>query len=284
MTAVPAFDAVAADYDRAFTETPIGRRMRAAVWRRLDAVYGPGDRVLELNCGTGEDAVHLARRGVRVLATDAAPAMVDVASRKVRAAGVEGLVRVAPLAIEQVSDALGCFDGVLSNFGGLNCVADLPRAAAGIASCVRPSGVVVLVVMGPTVPWEWAWFLGHGAPGRAFRRLGRGGVAWRGTRIRYPSIRALRHAFAPHCRLERVAAVGGLLPPPFANAWASRHPRLTARLDRAERALETMWPLPGLADHYLAELRRSPRAVGRAGLDAGGGLARRRPEGAEEAR
>ena len=51
------FDAMAAAYARSFTESAIGRYMRAAVWRWLDAAFQPGDRVLELNCGTGEDAV-----------------------------------------------------------------------------------------------------------------------------------------------------------------------------------------------------------------------------------
>src|SRR5687768_4202797 len=77
------FDAMAADYDRSFSDSLIGTLMRRAVWRRLDAYFCPGDRVLELNCGTGEDAIYLGRRGVRVLATDIAPAMLDVARGKV---------------------------------------------------------------------------------------------------------------------------------------------------------------------------------------------------------
>ena len=46
-----------------------------------------GERVLELNCGTGEDAVHLARRGVRVLATDNSPRMLAAARSKIARAG-----------------------------------------------------------------------------------------------------------------------------------------------------------------------------------------------------
>ena len=33
------FDTIAADYDRAFTASAIGRRMRAAVWRRHRVLY-----------------------------------------------------------------------------------------------------------------------------------------------------------------------------------------------------------------------------------------------------
>lgn len=257
MSATPAFDGLAAEYDSGFTDTPVGRRLRAAVWRRLDLHFGPGANVLEVNCGTGEDALHLGRRGVRVLATDIAPAMVAAAREKVAGAGLADLVRVEQHAIEDVGPGLGTFDGVLSDFGGLNCVADLRRAAAGLSGCLRPGGVAVLCVMGPVVPWEWAWYLAHGQPRRAFRRFHRGGVPWRDLTIRYPSIRRLRSAFAPEFRVVRVAAVGALLPPSYAAAWAARHPRVLAALDRAERSAETVFPLPHLADHYLAELRRS---------------------------
>ncbi len=148
------------------------------------------------------------------------------------------------------------FDGALSNFGGLNCVADLPGVAAGLAGCLRPGAMALLCVMGPLVPWEWAWYLRRGQPAKAFRRLRRGGVAWRGLTIRYPSIGALRRAFAPWFRMRRVSAVGALLPPSYVEEWAAQRPRLLDRLGRWERRAETWPPLPWLADHYLLELER----------------------------
>ena len=53
-----------------------------------------------------------------------------------------------------------------------------------------------------------------------------------------------------------MSAVGALLPPTEWEAWAARHPRLLAALARWERRLETVPPLPWLADHYLLELER----------------------------
>lgn len=251
------FDALAAEYDRTFTDTPIGRRFRNVTWRRCEALFPPGSRVFEINCGTGEDAVHLGARGVRVLATDASAAMVAMARRKAIGAGVASQVDVACLRIEEVSPSLGTFDGLLSNFGGLNCVADLVDAAGRLAQVVRPGGVALLTIMGPRVPWEWAWFLARGDLTRAFRRLRRGGVAWRDTLVRYPSSGDVRRAFAPAFRATRVAALGAFPPPPFAQDWASRHPRATAWLDRLERRVETVWPLHALADHYILEMERT---------------------------
>jgi ubiquinone/menaquinone biosynthesis C-methylase UbiE len=261
------FDALAEKYDAAFTDTPIGRAMRAAIWSRLDARFHAGHRILELNCGTGEDAVHLAKRGVRVLATDISPAMVAATRRKALAQRLEHLVETREMAIEEAAALVGArpFDGVLSDFGGLNCVADLETLAETMARLVRPGGAAMFCVMGPVVPWEWCWYLLHGRPRKAFRRLRPGGVPWQGITVRYPSIGRLRRAFSPYFRLERASAVGALTPPPYGASWAARHPRLFASLDRWERRLESVWPLPLLGDHYLVELIRCEREVSEEG-------------------
>jgi SAM-dependent methyltransferase len=159
--------------------------MRAAVWRRTDVLFPAGARVLELNCGTGVDALHLMERGVSVLATDVSQGMVDVAAAR----GVDA-VRCGAEDIAALGAQRGPFDGVLSNFGGLNCVADLERVASGLGSSVRPGGAVVLCVMGPIVPWEWAWYLGHLQGRKAVRRL-KASTEWRGLTIRYPSVDSL---------------------------------------------------------------------------------------------
>ena len=254
------FDSMAQDYDRLFTASSIGQRMRAAVWRRLDAAFRPGERVLELNCGTGEDAIYLGGRGVRVLATDASREMLGVSRAKVERAGLRGLVEVAHMPIEDLAQhpPPAPFDGVLSNFGGLNCVDDLPSVARGLAAVTRPGARALLCVMGPAVPWEWGWYVAHGQLRKALRRLRREGTPWRGLTIRYPSIGQVRRAFAPHFAQRRVSAVGALVPPTFAEPWAARHPRVLAALDGFERRVETAWPLPWLADHVLIELDRGP--------------------------
>ncbi len=140
-----AFDAAAPFYDATFTRTRLGRWLRAAVWERLDGLFSTGDRVLELGCGTGEDAIWLARRGMRVYATDAAPAMLATARVKAEAAGVANVIELATLDLAQpersavYNAAPGSFDGVLSNFGGLNCVADR-RPVAELLGRLTPGG------------------------------------------------------------------------------------------------------------------------------------------------
>jgi SAM-dependent methyltransferase len=240
---------LAADYDDTFTHAAIGALMRDAVWRRLGDLWPTGSRVVELNCGTGVDAAWLTERGVVVVATDAASGMVEVA----RGRGVDARV----LSAESVGQlaALGPFDGALSNFGGLNCVADVGAVIEGLASCLRPGGIAVLCVMGPAVPWEWVWFLAHGQPRQAFRRFGRV-TWWRGIPIRYPSIRAMRRALEASFTVRKVWGLGVLIPPPYTEPWAQKHPRMLARLATTERRVEG-WPgVAHLADHYVLEVER----------------------------
>jgi SAM-dependent methyltransferase len=230
--------------------------MRKAVWARCAARFRPGFRILEMNCGTGEDARWLASQGMKVLATDISRRMIEVARRKLAALPESAAVRFQTLAWEELGGlAAGPFDGMLSNFGGLNCVADLRAAAGALAGRLRPGAVAMLCIMGPHVPWEWLWFLARGNPAAAFRRLHRD-REWSGVTLRYPSIGAATKAFAPEFRPLRATAIGALLPPPYTEATLRRLPRLLDTLERLERRCETRWPLPQLADHYLLELER----------------------------
>ena len=251
-----AFDARAEGYDGQFTRTRIGTAMRAAVWARCAVRFRPGFRILEMNCGTGEDARWLASQGMQVLATDISPRMIEVAQRKLAGLTENDAVQLQTLAWEQLGQlAAAPFDGLLSNFGGLNCVADLPAAAGAAAARLKPGAIAILCIMGPRVPWEWLWFLARGRPSAAFRRLRRS-REWSGIAIHYPSITATVQAFAPNFRLLRVGAIGALLPPPYTEGTLRRFPRLLGALERLERRWENRWPLPQLADHYLLELER----------------------------
>jgi SAM-dependent methyltransferase len=253
---ISAFDIIAEAYDGAFTHTRIGSLMRAAVQRRMDLRFRTGHRILEMNCGTGEDAIYLAKRGVEVFATDASPEMVRLTSAKIAREQLSPRLKVSRLGWEELNTLPGgAFDGALSNFGGLNCISDLPSTAKALAGRLRPGAIALLCIMGPFCPWEWVWFTLHGQFLRAFRRLNKD-VRWRSMLIQYPSIATTRRAFSPIFRVSRVSAIGALVPPPFAETLAVRHQSITEALYRWERALETLPPLPFLADHYLLELER----------------------------
>lgn len=254
-----AFDGLAQSYDRDFTETVIGQWLRERVHARLDACFQPGESVLELGCGTGEDARYLATWGVQVTATDVSPQMLDVARTKL--ADVP-LVTLATLDLNDLpsGEFCGLFDGAFASFGPLNCVRDRQRLAAWLAARIRPGGVVALGVMGPLCLWEIGWHGLHGDLRTALRRL-KGSTLFQpvdggAAPIYYPSPRRLRCEFAPWFRALGIYGLGVFLPPSDVYTVVERRPRLLQTLIRLESWLAHRWPFTWLGDHYWIELER----------------------------
>lgn len=261
------FDAVAPRYDAAFTDQELGRWLRAAVWERLGAAFRPGDTVLDLGCGTGADALWLARRGVRVLGIDASAGMLDVAEAKALAAGLDEWVSFARLDLHDLGDLIGrdgaepSFDGAYSSFGPLNCLPDRRPLGATLGRLIRPGGTLVLVVMGPLCPWEVGWYLAHGHLRTAVRRCRAGVPARVGgltLRVWYPSPRRLRRELAPDFEHVETVGLGVFLPPSEMGRLVPRAPRLFETLRRIEERTRATFPATWLNDHYVSVFRRRP--------------------------
>ncbi|MCW3041837.1 MAG: class SAM-dependent methyltransferase, partial [Solirubrobacterales bacterium] len=94
------------------------------------AAVGPGDRVLDIACGTGNAALKAAARGADVLGVDLAARLVRVAAERARAAGITSARFVTGDAQDlPVPDA--SVDVALSVFG-LIFAPDQARAAAEV--------------------------------------------------------------------------------------------------------------------------------------------------------
>ena len=90
-----AFDSVATDYDHHIFDNPINTWLRNVSIGMMAQIFEPGQTVLEVGCGTGTETLSLARKGVRVIASDISQKMLDVLSRKASAAGLSG--RIVPV-------------------------------------------------------------------------------------------------------------------------------------------------------------------------------------------
>jgi ubiquinone/menaquinone biosynthesis C-methylase UbiE len=255
------FDAVAETYDEGFTFSKIGQAQRSAVWRELSRTFRAGDRVLEIGCGTGVDACFLAERGVKVLACDSSPAMIQVAARRVRETGTRN-VDLRVLAAENLADIQreGPFDGVFSNFGALNCVEDLHAVGEDIGRLLKPGGTALMCFLGQSCLWEVGWYLLKANPHKAFRR-------WRGSntaqlasgsnfQVSYYGIRSLKRIFAPSLRLRSWSGVGLLVPPSYVESSARLFPTLLKLAEWADRRLARFPVIRGGSDHILVKFER----------------------------
>jgi ubiquinone/menaquinone biosynthesis C-methylase UbiE len=237
------FDRIASKYDALWTHTAIGRAQRELVWREIDPLFHPGERILDIGCGTGVDAAHFLSRGIEVYATDASPAMVQLARERW---GVKATVCRA----EELGRIGKSFDGAISNFAALNCVANLPSVAVSLASLVRPGGHVAICLLGRFCAWETLYYAARFQWSKACRR-------WCGARfheilVHYPTVSELRTAFSPDFELQRWTGVGLLVPPSYFKMRASQVRVLAA----CDRLLARLPLLRAMADHRLFVLVR----------------------------
>ena len=252
------FDALAEAYDTTFTETLLGRLLREAVHAETRSVIPAGSHVLDLGCGTGEDAILFAARGVQVHGVDASSAMVTIARTKAGAQDRRLPCSPAFDVADIARDSLpaGPFDAAFANFGVMNCISDRRRFACRLAGVLKPGGRIVFVVMGRWCAWEWFWYAVRGDFSAAFRRL-RGRASYRGADINYPSPRTLARELAPHFIHVRTVGIGFLLPPTYASQWIGRHAGFACRLAASENRLRHLRAFAALSDHFLIEFIRT---------------------------
>jgi ubiquinone/menaquinone biosynthesis C-methylase UbiE len=122
----------------------------------------PGDRVLDLACGSGVHALRLAQRGLEVLGVDIAPSLIAHCEQKAAEAGVtaarfeQGDMR--QLAYEAEFDALLLLSGSFGFFDD----ATNQDVLARMARALRPGGRVLIDVFDPAAmvvrPPRRSWY------------------------------------------------------------------------------------------------------------------------------
>lgn len=211
-----AYDAIAREYDRQLEDDAWMRRI---LWKRYGEVFHLGHHILDVGCGTGTDAVFLARRGVRVTAIDASATMITEAQTKIDHHGLGTMVQVAMLDIRELASLpAGGFDGIISSFAALNTLPSLTQFAADATRLLQPHGSLILHLLNRSSLWEWAGLAAHGRWAEA-RRLGEQRVrafAIGGHPIQHYMPRAdeaYMQYFLPYFRLCHVFGLGITRPP-----------------------------------------------------------------------
>ena len=102
--------------------------MRSLVHKIYLQYIPKGGSILELNAGTGVDAIFLADEGYKVYATDISDLMINEIQAKVKKQKAKISIKAVALSFEEISNIEeDNFDAVVSNFGGLNCINDFSK-------------------------------------------------------------------------------------------------------------------------------------------------------------
>ncbi len=262
-----AYDAFASDYDDIVGQAPAAARAKAvAMDAVLDAVPERG-RLLDIGCGTGAEAVALARRGHQVVGIDVSEGMLDLARRRRDEKGVDPKrCRLETMRAGEVgSMADGArFDVAYSFYAVLNLEPNLDRAFEGIARVLKPGGTLVVGLLNPAVLYELTVYPLLGKL-KGYRKLVRDPVRLKlgiGREEEVPCYLFTPDAFAAQAAgfFEMTACRGvHVLAPPPRGAMLKLHDALRI-VNHVEDLVDDRWPLNRLGYFSLLtfEKRRDP--------------------------
>jgi len=238
--------------------------MRQSITKALHETFKQGDRIIELGCGTGDDAIDLATQGCEIIATDPSSKMIEIASKKASTSRAGRNVRfLVGGGANWLRDPAGMptdivFDGGYANFS-LSYEPDLPSVSEALASWLRPGGRLLIAAMNRLCGVEMAIALLSGHPRLAGRRLALQTLHKVGefTTAVYPrTTEELVDAFRRHFVLEDARALPAILPPHYANQLLIRWGALMAVLERLDPLLGAFPVVRFLGDYNLLRFRR----------------------------
>lgn len=244
------FDRLAADYDETLAGAgTLLHTLRRQNQERLEQLFPPGAWVLELGCGTGEEALHLAERGCQVWGIDLSPGMIARAQEKARARKLEGRVRFRVLeagAVAQLHDEIPPerLTGAWSGLGVINQEPQLDALREGLASLLKPSGRFFVQGLNNRSYFERLYGLKHLdlSLSRSREQEGQGVVGFmeQAERLSTPYLapQQLADRFKPFFSVDKAIALNPLLPSLRLRSTYPRHLKLFERLAPLQKWVE----------------------------------------------
>lgn len=245
------FDTLADTYDTTLAgpDTLLGL-LRMQNLTRLEQLFPPGAWVLELGCGTGEEALHLAARGCQVWGIDLSPRMIARAQEKARARHLEGRAHFRVLeagAVAALSDEIPAerLTGAFAGLGVINHEPQLESLREGLAGLLKPSGRFFVQGMNNRSLFERLYGFKHLNPGLERQRLqpGNGVVGFasqtaEGLTTPFLPPQTLADRFKPYFSVDKAIALNPLLPSLALRETFARHQKLYQRLAELQRWVE----------------------------------------------
>lgn len=260
--AAEAFTKQSVIFDELYARNTIIQYKRERVREHVLRYLKPRSAILELNSGTGEDAIFFAKQGHQVHATDLSAGMQDVLQKKVNYNNLNDSISFEQCSYTSLAflKDKGPYDLVFSNFAGLNCTNELDLVLKSFSSLLKPGGMVTLVILPKVCLWEFLLVF-KGKFKIAIRRILRANkqnAHLEGTLFTcwyYNPAFVIRHMKDDY-DLVNIEGLCTLVPPSYLENFAEKYPKIYRFLRAKEDLLKSRWPWRSIGDYYIISLRK----------------------------
>ncbi|WP_428330847.1 class I SAM-dependent methyltransferase [Mucilaginibacter sp.] len=257
-----AFSSQSVIFDELYSGNTIVSYKRERVRSHVLKYIAPGGSILELNSGTGDDALFFASQGHKVHATDLSAGMQQELVHKVKVCRMQGMISnelCSYTMLHQLQNK-GPFNHIFSNFAGLNCTNELDKVLASFNDLLLPNGIVTLVILPRFCLWE-TLLVFKGKFKTAFRRFfsGNGSKAHiEGVHFKcwYYNPSYIKNHLKPEFDVLSVEGLCTIVPPSYIDGFAEKYSSLYNFLKRKEDRLKSKWPFNVIGDYYIISLKK----------------------------
>ena len=260
--AAAAFSKQAPVFDTIYNTDTITQYKRVRVRDHIKQFLPPQSHILELNAGTGDDAVYFALQGHAVHATDISKGMQEMLVKKIKQQQLEKKVTYELCSFTELENLQrqGPYDHIFSNFAGLNCTNDLEKVLSSFFFLLKPGGFVTLVILPKFCLWEFL-LLFKGKFKTAFRRFtgGKGAKAHiEGEYFKcwYYNPSFIKNYLKDSFDVVSIEGLCSLVPPSYLKNFAEKHPKLYRYLKKREDKWKSNWPWKSIGDYYIITLKK----------------------------
>lgn len=258
------FDISATSYDSVFTNSHIGRFQRKRVHDFLMTMFPTNKtlEILEINCGTGHDAIWLSTLGHRIIATDISTEMIAVANSKLTTKNNQPDFRQLDINSLDNIDFNTSFDIIFSDFGGLNCLSplELENFFSAAAKKLKPNGKIVAVIMPKNCLMENLYFMIKGNFNKVFRRNTKKAVL---VNVENTSVKTwyynpidIKKNSSSYFNINETKPIGFLIPPSYLESFFKNRLGLLKFLNRMDSFFKHNPFISHHSDHYIISLSK----------------------------
>ena len=224
-------------------------------------------KILELNGGTGSDALFFVNNGFYVHLIDISEGMIQKSKSKLSTQEIEKRFKIERKSFENLNDLpRNTFDYIFSNFGGLNCTPNVKKVIQQFPLVLKDQAFITLVIMPPICPWELLNIFWN--PKMALRRLPslfgspiKANVSGTQFLTYYYSVNKIKKLFDSRYKIISLQSISLFSPPSFLDYFPIKYPKLFKKLLQLDNRFSKYYPFNFLGDFFVLTLQFNRKRV-----------------------